>query len=124
MRKSTVILGSVILIVVLGLLLRSRLRGSGGDTAYVTTVQLSGTPGASFTGEYVCDGKRIPISGVLPWSLIASNISSLEIHKARAEDTLTLTARGGGSSVLAPSGSGTRGVRLELAGGWSVQMIR
>jgi hypothetical protein len=124
MKKSIILLACVALLVVLGLLLRSHLRSSTGDTAYTTTVELSGTPGAAFTGDYVCDGKRVAISGVLPWSLTDSNISSLEIRKARAEDTLILAARGGGSSISAPSGSDSKGVRLELSGGWNVHIIR
>jgi hypothetical protein len=124
MKKSIIVLVCVALLVVVGLLLRSRFHTPTGDTAYATTVQLSGTPGAAFTGEYVCNGKRVPISGVVPWSLTESNISSLEIRKAKAEDALTLAARGGSSSITAPSGSDSKGVRLELAGGWNVQIIR
>src|SRR5438874_5528809 len=124
MKKSIIILVCVALLVILGLLLRSHFHSSSSDTAYTTTVQLSGTPGAAFTGEYVCDGKRVPISGVLPWSLSESNISSLEIRKAKTEDMLTLAARGGGSSLSAPSGPDSKGIRLKTSGGWNVEIIR
>jgi len=88
------------------------------------TIQLSGTPGAAFSGGYVRDGKRVTISGVLPWSLTESNIARLEVRKARTEDTLVLDARGGGSTLSAPSGPDSKGIRLETEGGWSFEIIR
>ena len=125
MRKFTLVLVSVAVLVILSVLLWPRLRkSSGSSTAYSTTLQLSGTPGAAFSGEYVQDGKRVAFSGVLPWSLSVSNISRLEIHKAKMEDTLVLDARGGGSTVSAPSGPDSKGVRLETGGGWRTEFIR
>ena len=102
--KKFAVLVSVALLVILGSLLWSRLGSSShSPNAYSTTMELSGTPGAAFRGEYVRDGKRVAFSGVLPWSLTESNISRLEIHKAKMEDTLVLNARGGGSTGSAPS---------------------
>jgi hypothetical protein len=124
-KKFAIALVLVVLVALLSLLLWTHFRSpSHSDTAYAMTMELSGTPGAAFSGEYVRDGKRVPFSGVLPWSLTESNILRLVIHKARMEDTLVLAARGGGSSVTAPSGSDSKGIRLETAGGWRVEFIR
>lgn len=124
MKKSIIILVCVALLVIVGLLIRSHFRGSSSGTAYATTVQLSGTPGAAFTGEYVCGGKRVQFSGVLPWSLTESNISSLEVRKSKMDDLLTFSARGGGSSTTVSASSNSKGIRLTFAGGWSVQVIK
>jgi hypothetical protein len=91
---------------------------------YTSTIQLSGTPGAAFTGEYVRDGQRIRVSGVMPWSVTESNIARLEILKARPEDTLRVEAHGGGQMVSAPAGPGAKGIRVQMAGGWSFEIIR
>ena len=88
------------------------------------SLRLSGTPGAAFIGEYVRNGKLVAFSGVLPWSLTDSNISRLEIHKVKMEDTLVLNALGGGSTASVPSGPDSKGIRLETEGGWSFQLIR
>jgi len=110
---------------ILAVLLWPRLHDSRRSIpACATTMQFSGTAGAAFSGEYVQDGKRVAISGVLPWSLTVSNISRLEVLKAKAEDTLVVDARGGGSMVSAPSGPDSKGIRLDTEGGWSVEFIR
>jgi hypothetical protein len=92
--------------------------------ANVITVELSGTPGASFTGEVVRAGARVLISGVLPWKTSETNISRLEIRKANIDDTLTLKARGGGSEASAQVIPGRAGVRLDMENGWSVETIQ
>jgi hypothetical protein len=125
MKKLTLVLISIILLVVLGLLLWPRSRNSGGSvTGYSTTMQLTGTQGAAFTGEYLQAGKRVTFSGVLPWSSTVSNISRLEIRKAKPEDSLVFAAQGGGSALTVPCGPGSQGLRVEMAGGWSVETIR
>ena len=81
--------GSLALLIIVGLLLWPRLHGSShSPTGYATTMDLSGTAGASFSGEYLRDGNRVAFSGVLPWSVTESNLSRLEIRKAKMEDTL------------------------------------
>ena len=125
MRKLTLVSVFVAVLVMLGWLLWPRLSGSGKSAAPDSiSLQLSGTPGAAFSGKYVQAGRRVTFSGVLPWSLTASNISRWEIRKAKMEDTLALDARGGGSLVSAPSGPDSKGVRLDTEGGWSVEFIR
>lgn len=93
-------------------------------TAYSATIELTGTPGAAFSGDYDRKSKRVAFSGVLPWTLTESNISRLEIRKAKMEDSLVLRARIGGSSFSAPSGPDSKGVRLESDGGWRMEFIR
>src|SRR5262245_61142923 len=95
-------LGLIAVIVGLVLLLLTVLWLRSGDenqriTGYTTTVELSGTTNATFNGNYLQEGKRIQISGVLPWNLIATNLTYLEIRKVKVEDNVRLDARGGGS---------------------------
>jgi hypothetical protein len=125
MKKLVIVVIAVALLVTIGLLLWPRLDGSRHDTnSYSTRVQLSGAPGTAFTGEYVRDGKRVSISGAVPWSLTESNISRWEIRKAKMDDTLVLDARGGGSVVSTPCGPDSKGLRLYTEGGWRVEFIR
>lgn len=125
MRKPIIILLTVALLVILCFWFWPRSQDSGQSaTAYSTTVELSGTPGAAFSGEYVRDGKRVPISDSLPWSLTESNISRLEIRKTKAEDTLVVDARGGVSRLSVPISAGTLGARVKMEGGWSFEIIR
>ncbi len=63
-------------------------------------------------------------SGVLPWSVTESNLSRLEVRKAKMEDTLVLNARGGGSMVSANATPGIKGLRVTMEGGWSVETLR
>jgi len=124
--KKLVIRAALVALVVIVVLLRwPHSRGAPqGTTAYTTAVELSGSPGAAFTGEYLRDGKRITIAGVLPWSLAESNISRVEIRKAKPDDTLHLEAHGGGQSVFISAAPGAQGVRLTTGGGWGVEIIR
>ena len=80
-------------------------------------MRASGTPGASFTGYYVTGGKRVEVSGVVPWSLSMSNVTRLEIRKANMNDEFRVETEGGGSSMSAPAGPGTAGVKMNLEEG-------
>ncbi len=125
MKKLVILSALVALLVIVVLLLWPHSRGGPqSSTAYTTTVEISGTPGAAFTGEYLRDGARITIAGVLPWSLAESNITRLEVRKAKPEDTLHLEAHGGGQSVSVSATSGAQGLRLITDGGWGVEIIR
>ena len=125
MKKFAIVSLVLALLVILAFVLWPRFRSSSpSTTAYATTMQLSGTPGAAFSGEYVRAGKRVAFSGVLPWSLTESNISRLDIRKAKPEDTLVLDARGGGSTLSAAAGPGSKGLRVDTDGGWSFETIR
>jgi hypothetical protein len=125
MKKFAIISVITALLVVVILLLRTRaLTGTQRRNDYTITMQLTGTAGASFSGEYVRDGKRVTFSGVLPWSGSELNVTRLEIRKENPEDTLTVDARGGNSRITAQSVAGTRGVKVEMEEGWSVETIR
>jgi hypothetical protein len=124
MRKLMLVLISVVVVVVVALFLWTRSRDARRSiTGYSTTMQLTGTPGAAFTGEYVQAGERVTFSGVIPWSSTVSNISRLEIRKARPEDSLALAAQGGGSMLNAPCGPGSKGLRVDMEGGWSFEVL-
>src|SRR6476620_312501 len=125
MKKSGIVLLCVgVLLTLVLLVCRSQLTSSKSSIAYATTMELSGTPGASFSGEYLQGGKRVAFSGVLPWSVTESNLSRLEVRKSKAQDTLVLNARGGGSMVSAQATPGTLGLRLKMEGGWSVETLQ
>jgi hypothetical protein len=125
MKKSLVALVFIGLFVALALTVWvGQHRSSNTALAYITTMEFSGTTGASFVGEYLQGGKRVVFSGILRYSLTQSNVSRLEIRKAKAEDTLVLDAQGGGSRVSAHANSGTKGLRLKMEGGWSVETLQ
>jgi hypothetical protein len=125
MKRSGIVLVLVALAVIVEWWLWPRLHSPSDQTAaYSATIELTGTPGAAFSGDYDRAGKRVAFSGVLFWTLTESNISRLEIRKAKMEDNLVLRARIGGSSISAPSGPDSKGMRLESEGGWRVEFIR
>ena len=125
MKKFAIISVILALLIVVFLMLRTgTLTGVQSRNDYPIAMHLAGTAGASFSGEYVRDGKRVTFSGVVPWSLSESNVTRLEIRKAKLEDTLTLDAHGGNSKVTAHCAAGTRGIKVEMEEGWSVETIR
>ena len=125
MKKLAIVGVSVAMLVTLALVGWPRHRNSADSlTGYITTMKLSGTPGASFNAEYVRDGKRIAFSGVLPWSMTESNLSRLEIRKVKPEDTLILDAHGGVSMVSAQAVPGTTGLRLKMEPNWQMEILR
>ena len=124
MKKLAIILSAVVLVLLAWWLWGSTRSAIRSTNPYTLTVELSGTPGAPFTGQYIRDGKRVTVSGVLPWSLSESNVSRLEFRKSKAEDTLILDARGGGSTLSGRANPGIRGVKVEMEGGWRFETIR
>jgi hypothetical protein len=89
-----------------------------------TTVQLTGTTGAQFTGSYARGRERIVVSGVLPATFSESGVSRWEFRKTNVADTLTLEARDGTSYLNLTAAPGTPGVAANTpAGGWSVESI-
>jgi RNA polymerase sigma factor (sigma-70 family) len=92
-----------------------------------TTVELSGTVGAAFTGEYLRGRERVVFSGVLPWSRTDTNMVRLEIHKLRTEDMLQCVATRKGSWPFyfsAFSNPGTKGLKFDFSGGGNVTVLR
>jgi len=117
--------GSLALLIIVGLWGCGFNHGTvATSTGQSTTIDLSGTVGATFCGEYLRDGKRVAFSGVLPWSITESNLSRLEIRKTKIEDTLVLKARGDGGMVSTAATPGIGGLRLRMEGGWSVETLR
>lgn len=63
---------------------KSKIDPDGGETR----ISLSGAEGTRVEGFYVQRGERFEISGVVPWNLISTGISYVEIRKATAADTI------------------------------------
>jgi hypothetical protein len=90
-----------------------------------TTVQLTGTTGANFSGYYICNGKRTTICGVLPSTITESGISHCEFRKINRDDVLVLQVHDGDSYLHYAAPAGTRGLRAHTAtGGWNAGAIR
>lgn len=91
MKKSSIIvISAVIILVVIAIMLfwpRS-------PKFTIGSIQLSGAVGVEFTGYYIQDRQRVPVSGVLPWSL-HTRITEFEFRKVHPDDTLTVTVRYG-----------------------------
>jgi hypothetical protein len=87
MKKSTVIvIGSVIILLAIAIVL---FWPHGPKTA-IGSIKLSGAAGTEFAGYYIRDGQRVPVSGVLPWSL-QSHVTEFELRKKDATKTITVT---------------------------------
>ncbi len=87
-------------------------------TGCSSTLKLSGTPGAQFTGRYTAGGVGRNVSGTLPATFRASGgrLESCEFRKAAQDQELILVVHRGlfTGSVAAPPG--TAGVRAERKG--------
>jgi hypothetical protein len=116
---------AVALVLILLAIIWQRLAcASQSPPSLTTTMRISGTPGASFTGYYLTGGKRVEVSGVVPWSLSMSNVTRIEIRKANPNDEFRVEMEGGGSSMSASTGPGTVGVRMNLEGGGNFKILR
>ena len=93
------------------------------DLWAATTLELTGTEGASFTGYYVVKGKKLHVSGILPKTFTDFDVTGCEFRKSDTQDTLTLAARDGKSRLNMTAFPGTVGVRANLARGWNVGTI-
>jgi hypothetical protein len=90
-----------------------------------TTVQLTGTTGANFSGYYICYGKRTTICGVLPSTITEPGISQCEFRKTNRDDILVLQVHDGNTYLHYAAPAGTRGLRAATAtGGWNAGAIR
>lgn len=85
----------------------------------MTTMKLSGTPGAPFVGQYTRNGHDIEITGTLPKTFKAREVSACEFRKLNPQDTLVLEATDGRSILKAPASAGAVGVRADFEEGWS-----
>jgi hypothetical protein len=92
-----------------------------------TSIKLTGTPGASFTGFYVKDGKQAPLAGAVPWSLEVTNISRLEIVKVNPNDSIAIELRYQDANANTTDGmalgSGILGARVKVRSGFTLTAI-
>ncbi len=90
----------------------------------VTTIELTGTKGALYSGYYVTNGEKVEVSGTLPETISAKDVSAFEFRKADRQATLTLAARDDTSYMNPTSVPGSVGLSGDLAAGWSVRTIK
>jgi hypothetical protein len=115
MKKFTVI-GTVSLIV----LLTISVALFWPPTVVGTTIfQLSGTAGTIFTGYYVQDGRRVPVSGVLPRSFDSAGVSKFEFRKIHPDQRLAFAAQydetaGAHAMQLSELAPGVLGIRGQV----------
>src|SRR5512138_3807945 len=64
-----------------------------------TTLEITGSQGAQFSGYYLVGEKKIPISGSIPKTIVDFGISGCEFRKNNPQDTLWLGARDGSSML-------------------------
>jgi hypothetical protein len=101
--------------------LQHPIRASAKEAA---TIELSGTAGASISGYYICNGKRIELQGVLPMTIRVPGVSQLAVRKSNAQDSLDVMvhSKEGSMGTSVPSGKAD-GVRLQVQGGLNLSGI-
>ena len=75
--------GMLVIVLAIGIVLFWP-RGQTGNTR----IELSGVRGTPFTGFYIQQGRRVPVSAVLPWTFHGADITGFEFRKASPADTL------------------------------------
>jgi hypothetical protein len=114
MKKITVV--AIVLLVVL--LIVSVPLFSPSTVTGTTSFRFSGTAGTTFTGYYVRDGRRVPVSGVLQWSFDSAGVTKFEFRKTHPDQRLAFAAHydeatgahAMQSTELAPGALGIRGL--------------
>lgn len=74
----------------IGLLLATGCGTIRQDDSALTTLKVSGSSDAPFTGYLVQHGQRIDISSVTPWTFSGSGISNFQFKKARRYTAINL----------------------------------
>ncbi|HRI14542.1 MAG TPA: hypothetical protein PLX89_16215 [Verrucomicrobiota bacterium] len=93
----------------------------------MTTLRLSGTPGASFTGHYRTQTSSFDLSGALPLvvEVPSSSLQEWEFRKSDPRSTLWLEMLHGSTRILeGTAGPGTLGLKAQKEGGWHLQIIQ
>jgi len=89
-----------------------------------TTLKITGTEGAPFTGYYLVEGRKVPISGSIPKTITDFGISGCEFRKRNSQDVLWLGAHDGSSTLNLVCQRGTAGVSADFSGGWRARTIK
>ncbi len=99
-------------------------RGPDEPNPRTATLALTGTEGASFSGYYLRQGRRVDVTGVLPRTFTESGLSECEFRKVQPAGILTLEARDGASYLNFTAPPGVPGIRAKVTGGWNVGQAR
>jgi hypothetical protein len=93
-----------------------------------TVVGLVGVPGSGFSGYYVQSGRRVDLSGTMPFTAAYSELSEFVIRKVQPEETVVMAAQNDlgvwRSEVASTAGVGIAGLRLRVHEGLEVEKIR
>ena len=97
---------------------------STGSPWIATTLEITGTEGAPFTGYYLVQGRKVSVSGSIPRTITDFGISGCEFRKRNPQDVLWLGARDGSSTLNFEVQPGMIGVSADFSGGWRAQTIK
>jgi len=89
-----------------------------------TTLEITGTEGAPFTGFYLVQGRKVSVSGSIPRTITDFGISGCEFRKRNPQDVLWLGAHDGSSTLNVVAPPETVGVSADFSGGWSARNIK
>jgi RNA polymerase sigma factor (sigma-70 family) len=107
LKKAAMVAGGAVLLGGVGIGVFGWIQLSEKQRAYAGTthVEFTGTPGAVFTGFYVQNEKKRPVTNSVPWSFTGDRISNFEFHKARPQDTIVVATKydGAGNEVHSSS---------------------
>ena len=92
-------------------------RDAAGTPWVATTLEITGSQGAQFTGYYLVGDRKIPVSGSIPKTIVDFGISACEFRKSNLQDILWLGARDGSSILNFNAPAGTAGLKANLAAG-------
>ena len=95
-----------------------------GSPWIATTLEITGTKGARFTGYYLVQGRKVSVSGSIPRTITDFGISGCEFRKGNPQDVLLLGAQDGSSTLNFAAQPGTVGVSAEFSGGWRACSIK
>lgn len=94
-----------------------------------TSIKVFGALESHVVGYYLRDGERHSFVQSLPFTLVETGLSEVEIRKAKPEDSITAEVQHNtpGTEIRAANlvaGPGTTGVRIQLKNGFSVEQLR
>lgn len=101
----------------------------GADWRQATTsIKVFGTLDAHIVGYYVRDGEHHTFMQALPFTLVNTGLSEVEIRKAKPEDSITAEVQQKGRDMETSvtnlvAGPGTTGLHIHLKNGFSVEQL-